>query len=139
MNIRMRKVKSIAAFANQYQDLLPSDYDPNDNLLKHRFISKLLIEVQTLLAVHLYDEKGSFHEIYKEYTKVHKLILNHSGKCSRTQVNTVEDNSEEEEKESEDQAGVNLIDGDKAHTLLILRILAAGLSWPGGLIIVFQL
>ena len=95
-NIRMREGESIAAFSNWYQGWLPSDYDPNNNFLKHHFICKLPTEVQMPWAVRVYKKKASFHEIFKACNKVHKLMLTHSSKRSRTQVNALEDNSHDQ-------------------------------------------
>ena len=57
MNIRMREGETIAAFAIQYQGLLPANMDPDNDLVKYHFINKLLNEVQTLRAVNLYEEE----------------------------------------------------------------------------------
>ena len=67
-----------------------------------------LIEVQTLWAVCLYNKKMSFHEIIKECTASRWSLAGNA----LTQVNAFEDDSEEEEKESDGQAAINLVDGD---------------------------
>ena len=58
-NIRMREGELITAFANRYQALLPSGFDPNNDYSMQDFICKFLIEVQTQLGhSSLSDKKG---------------------------------------------------------------------------------
>ena len=72
------------------------------------------LNLQASWVVCLYNKKTCFHEIIKECNKVYKLMLTHSSKRSRTQVNAFEDNSKDEEQERNDQALINLSDGDTA-------------------------
>ena len=55
----MREGELITAFANRYQALLPSGFDPNNDYSMQDFICKFLIEVQTQLGhSSLSDKKG---------------------------------------------------------------------------------
>ena len=59
------------------------------------------------------EEEFLWNSQGKECNKVHKhLLLKRSNKRSRDQVNAVQDDSEEEQQGSEDQAAVNLVDGE---------------------------
>ena len=70
--------------------------------------------MQTLHSIQMYNNHKSFDEIVKECDQVWRVALACSNKCPpRTQVNFVEDISEEEEERNR-QAAVNLVDDDAA-------------------------
>ena len=56
----------------------------------------------------LYEQKKNFDKITKESQEVYNILLSHGNKRSRTQVNAIEDDSEEEEQENGEQAAVHL-------------------------------
>ena len=70
----MREGETIAAFANQFQGLIP-----DKELIKYHFIHKLLNEVQTLRAFNMYEEEKSFDEITEVCHKVHKCLMHSCG------------------------------------------------------------
>ena len=60
----------------------------------------------------LYEQKKNFDKITKESQEVYNILLSHGNKRSRTQVNAIEDDSEEEEQENGEQAAVHLVEYD---------------------------
>ena len=67
----------------------------------HDFVCNLSAKLQTSYAIRMYNNQKSFDEIAEECGQVWKLALARGSKRPRTQVNFVEDFSEEEEQERE--------------------------------------
>ena len=80
--------------------LLPADIDPDHDLVKYHFISKLQSEVRMQQIRRLYEQQKNFDKIAEECHEVYDWLLSCGNKRSRTQVNVIEDNSEEEEQEN---------------------------------------
>ena len=64
-------------------------------------------------AIGMYNNHKSLDEIVEECDQVWRIVLAHSNKCPRTQVNLVENISQEEEEQA-GQAAINFVDDDAA-------------------------
>ena len=70
----------------------------------HNLVRKLPFEEQSSHAILMYNNRKSFDKIVKECDQVWRFGLAHGNKLPRTQVNLVEDVSEEEEEQDSQAA-----------------------------------
>ena len=105
MNIRMREGETIACSPTGIRVC-------SQRILTQTLTSSSISSSTSSRASGQYEEKN-VDEITEECHKVYKrLLLNHGNKRSRTQINAIEDNSEEEEQENGEQAAVHCVNED---------------------------
>ena len=95
-HVRMREGET--TFSNRFRGMLPSSIEADNELAKFWFLNKLPSELRTRAAVKLFEDEGTFKDLMKECHEAYQQALSdRSNKCSRAQVNTVQDDDEEVE------------------------------------------
>ena len=78
--------------------MLPTSIKVDNKLAKFLFLNKLPSELQTREAIQIFEDGGTFEDLMKEcHAAYQQALWDQSNKCSRAQVNSVQDDNEEVE------------------------------------------
>ena len=98
IQVRMREGETAAAFANRFRGMLPTSIKADNQLAKFLFLNRLPSKLRTREAIQIFEDGSTFKDLMKEcQSEYQQALSDRSNKCSRAQVNTVQDDDEEVE------------------------------------------